>query len=155
MTKSKKNLAIIFLSILLFSLIGCKDTKREDAIAEAAEAKTELAKIKESLASIMSERDDLKFELASVKDAHDKLQAMAEQAANVEEQLAGLVEERDSAIAKATEAQSMVEKLKSQLAEQLQKITGLEGQNKKLQDMIDELKESFDSEVEIPSIPEL
>ncbi len=58
-------------------------------------------------------------------------------------------------IAKATGAQSIVEKLKSQLSEQIQKITGLEGQNKKLQEMLEELKKKLGGEMEIPSIPKL
>ena len=158
MTRSKEKLTIIFLSILicsLFGLAGCKDTEREQAVAEAAAAKEELIKVKADLASIMSERDSLKLELATVTDARDKLQAAVDQAKNIKEQLAGLTEERDTAIAKATEAQSIVEKLKSQSAEQIQKVVGLESQNKKLQEMIDELKKNLGSEVEIPSIPKL
>ena len=158
MTKLKKNLALIFLSILLcslFSLAGCKDTEKEEAVAEAAAAKTELTKIKANLANIMSEGENLKLKLAAVTEARDKLQAMVGQAKNIKEQLAGLTEERDAAIAKATGAQSIVEKLKSQLAEQIQKVTGLQGQNKKLQEMIDELKKNLGSEVKLPSIPGL
>jgi len=139
----------------LFSLTGCKDTEKEEAVVEAAAAKTELTKIKADLASIMSERDNLKLDLATVIEARDKLQVAVDQAKNIKEQLAVLTKGRDTAIAKATSAQTMVEKLKSQLAEQIQKITGLEGQNKKLQEMIDELKKNLGSEVEIPSIPKL
>ena len=154
--KMKKKLTIIFLSILLcilFGLTGCKDTEKEGAIAEAAAAKKELARVKADLAKITSEQNNLKLELATVTEARDKLQAMVGQAANIKEQLAGLTEERDTAIAKAAGAQGTVEQLKSQLAEQIQKITGLEGQNKELQEMIDELKKNLDIEIEIPSIP--
>ena len=158
MIKSREKLTIIFLSILicsLFGLAGCKDTEKEEAVAEAAAAKEELTKIKANLASIMSEGENLKLKLAAVTEARDKLQAAVDQAKNVKEQLAGLTEERDTAIARATEAQSIVEKLKSQLAGQIQKIIGLEGENKKLQEMIDELKKNLGSEVELPSIPKL
>ena len=158
MGKSKKILILIFLAIFLCSLLsltGCKDAEREQAVAEAAEAKEGLIKVKADLAKIMSERDSLKLELTAVTDARDKLQAAVDHAKNIKEQLSGLTEERDTAIAKATEAQSIVEKLKSQLAEQIQKVTGLEGQNKKLQEMIDKLKKNLGGEVEIPSIPGL
>jgi len=158
MTKSKKKPAVIFLSVLmcsLFSLAGCKDAEREDAIAEAASAKKELAKVKADLAKTMNERDSLKLELTAVTDARDKLQAAVDQAENIKEQLAGFTKERDTAIAKVTETQNIVENLKSQLAEQIQKVVGLESQNKKLQEMIDELKNKLGSEVEIPSIPGL
>jgi chromosome segregation ATPase len=158
MARSKKKPTIIFLAIFLcsvLSLTGCKDTEKENAIAEAAAAKEELIKVKADLANIMSERDNLKLELTAVTEARDKLQAAVGQAANIKEQLAGLTEERDTAIAKAAEAQSIVENLKSQLAEQIQKVTGLEGQNKKLQEMIDELKKNLGGKVEIPSLPKL
>ena len=158
MIRPKEKHTIIFLSILicsLFGLAGCKDTEKEEAVAEAAAAKTELTKIKANLASIMSEGENLKLKLAAVTEARDKLQAIVGQAKNIKDQLAGLTKERDAAIAKATGAQSIVEKLKSQLAEQIQKVTGLEGQNKKLQEMIDELKKNLGSNVELPSIPGL
>ena len=158
MIRSKEKLTIIFLSILvcsLFGLAGCKDTEKEKAVAETAAAKTELTKVKADLASIISERDNLKLELATVIEARDKLQATTGQDTIIKEQLAELTQERDTAIAKATGAQTMVEKLKSQLAEQIEKITGLEGQNKKLQEMLEELKKKLGGEKEIPSIPKL
>ena len=158
MTKPKKKLTIIFLSILLcslFGLTGCKDTEKEKAVIEAAAAKAKLAKVKADLARIMSERDNLKLQLATVTEARDKPQAAVDQAINVKEQLAELTKERDTAIAKAIDAQTMVERLKSQLQEQMQKVVAIEGQNKKLQEMIDELKKKFGGKMEIPSIPKL
>jgi len=157
MTNPKK-LTIIFLAILLcssLSLTGCKDTEKEKAIAEAAAAKTELAKVKADLAGITSERDNLKLELATVTEARDKLQVAIDQTINLQKQLAELTKERDTAIAEATDAQTMVERSKSQLQEQLQKVVELEDQNKKLQEMIDELKKKVGGEVQIPSIPKL
>lgn len=158
MTKPKEKFIIIFLAILLgssLSLTGCKDTEKEKAVIEAATAKAELAKVKADLAKIMSERDNLKLQLATVTEARDKPQAAVDQAINVKEQLAELTKERDTAIAKAIDAQTMVERLKSQLQEQMQKVVAIEGQNKKLQEIIDELKKKFGGEMEIPSIPKL
>ena len=158
MTKPKEKLTIIFLAILLFSLLsltGCKDSEKEKAVAEAAAAKAELAEVKADLAKITSERDNLKSELAAVIEARDKLQAATDQTIDFREQLAELMKERDIAIAKVTDAQTMVDKLKGQLQEQIQKSLGLEGQNKKLQEMIDELQKKLGSELEIPSIPRL
>lgn len=156
--KMKQKLTIVFLSILLCSLpglSGCKDSGQEEAVAEAAAAKTELSKIKTELAGIIGERDNLKLELATVIEARDKLQAMVEAAKNINEQVAGLAKERDGAIAELTEVQGTVEELKSQLAEQMQKVVGLEGQNMKLREMIDELKKNLGSEIEIPPMPRL
>lgn len=146
MTRQKGKLTIIFLAILLCSLLsltGCKDTEKEKTAAESAAIKTELAKVKADLAKITSERDNLKLGLATVTEARDKLQAAVDQATNVQKQLAELTRERDTAIAKAADAQTMVEKFKSQLQEQIQKLVGLEEQNKKLQETIDELKKSL------------
>jgi DNA repair exonuclease SbcCD ATPase subunit len=156
--KMKQKLTIILLSLLLcslFGLVGCRDAEKENAIAEAAAVKTDLAKVKADLVSIMAERDGLKLDLSAVTEARDKFQAMVGEIKGAKEQLAGLAKERDTAIAKMKDAQSIVEKLKGQLAEQIQKITGIEGQNKKLQGIIDELKKNLSSEVEIPAIPKL
>ena len=156
MDKVKKVFVLLLIAtVVSFGLTGCKDAEKEEAIAEAATAKTELTKIKATLAGIMSERNNLKSQLTTVMEARDKLQVIAGQAANIKEQLAGLTSERDSALAKAMEAQSMVTKLKGQLAEQVQKVTELGGQNNNLQAMIDELKKKLSGGTEIPSFPEL
>jgi chromosome segregation ATPase len=151
----KKKVTILLLGLLCLStgLTGCKDTAKENALAEAAAAKTELTKVKADLAKITSERDNLKLEMATVTEARDKLQATVGQTANIKEQLVSLTEERDTAVAKATSEQTIAEKLKGQLAEQIQKIAGLEGQNKQLQAMIDELKKKLGDGIEIPSVP--
>ncbi|MBN1126835.1 MAG: hypothetical protein JXA82_17650 [Sedimentisphaerales bacterium] len=156
MIPSKKKLAITFLPILLcglFSMTGCKDTAKENTLAEAAETKKELLTVKADLAKITSERDNLKKELAAVKEIQDKLPAATDQVATVQKQLSELTKERDTALAKATDAQALVEKLKSQLQEQIQKVTGLEGQNKTLQEMIDQLKKQLGGSVKIPELP--
>jgi len=169
MMKPRK-LTIIFLAVLLCSslgLTGCKDTEKEKAVAEAAAAKAELSAVKVILAQSETERDNLKTsmtnlseslknaksELTTIMQARDKLQAAVDQAMNVKEQLAELTKERDTAIAKAMSAQAMVDKLKGQLQEQIQKVVGLEGQNKNLQEMIDDLKEKLGEGLNIPKLP--
>ena len=89
--KSTK-IGIIFLVLLCYSftLSGCKDAEKEEAVAEAAAAKKELAQVKGDLIKIMSERDGFKLELATVTEARYKLQAMFGQASNIQEQFAGL-----------------------------------------------------------------
>lgn len=156
MERSKGKLTIILLSILmcgLLGLAGCKDAEKESAIAEAAAAKTELAKVKADLAGVIGERDGLKLELATVIEARDKLQVAVDQAKTIQEQLAGLTKERDAATAKATEAQGIIKRLQSQLDEQIRKVVGLESENTQLQEMIAELKKNFGNMVENPSIP--
>jgi len=152
---AKVKLIIMLLAVLCYSLTltGCKDAEKEKAVAEATDAKAELAKVQDDLTAITNERDSLKSELAAAIQARDKLQAAADQATTIQEQLSELTKERDTAIAKSTDAQSVIEKLKSALQEQIQKVTGLEGQNKKLQDMIEQLKKQLGSEVKIPELP--
>ena len=84
--------------------------------------------------------------------ARDELQAMASQAVTLKEQISELTREQGMAIAKAIDAQAIIEKLKVQLKEQIAKALGLEEQNKKLQQIIDELKSKLGDEVKIPSI---
>ena len=109
MKKVKKvSVLLIIAAVVSFGLTGCRDAGKEGTVAETSTA--ELAKIKADLAGIMSERDELKMKLAAVTEAHDKLQASAGQTAGATDQLASLTEERDTAVANATEAQSMVEK---------------------------------------------
>ncbi len=163
----EKKVMILFLGLLCFSigLTGCKDTGKEKAVAEATEAeateaKAELTKVKSLLEKTKIERDELKAKVTkiseSLKAAQTKIGGLLQssnQGADVKDKLAELTKQRDAATAKTTETKSMVEKLKSQLSEQIQKITGLEGQNKKLQEIIAELKKKLGSDVEVPSIP--
>lgn len=158
MSKTKIKLTIILLAILLctsLTLTGCKDTEKEKAPANVEAAKAELAKVKTDFAQITSERNNLKLELDAVIEARDKLQAAADQTMNIKAQLDQIIRERDSATAKLTDAQAMVQNLNSQLNEQILKANGLEAQNKKLMEMIDELKKKLGTGPEIPSIPKI
>ena len=141
MMYAKKITLISMVLLCGFVLIGCKDSAKEEAVAEASAAKIELSKVK--------------LELAAVTEARDKLQAIAGQATNIKEKLTVLTQERDATIAKATGAQTMVENLKTQLSDQLKKVTELQGQNTKLQEIIDGLKKKLGGEIEVPSLPAL
>ena len=161
MMNSKKKLGVLSLAILMLglnTLIGCKDSGKGQAAPEAAE----LARVKSILEETQKERDSLKAKVTeiseSLKAAQSKIDTLvtgSEQVVNIEDKLAKLTEEKDAAIAKAKDAQNLTENLKSRLQEQIQKVAGLEGENKKLQDMIDELKKRLDSNLEIPSIPKI
>jgi len=142
-------------------LAGCKDAEKERAIADAEAARTALAEVKTELEGVTAEleatrkeRDglkanvsdlstsleNLKTQMAAVTQAHDKLQATAEQVTTLKDQLTQLTRDRDSALAKLADARGMMEKLKSPLQEQVQKAAVLQEQNKSLQQSIDELK---------------
>ena len=160
-----EKIIFIFLTLFLYTLLGlngCKDTEKENAIKEAAEAKTELASLQSILEKTKMQREELKANLSEVteslnaaKTKMDTLIQSGTQAVNFKEKLDELAKQKDNAIAKAADLQTMVQTLKTQLQEQLQKVTGLEGQNTKLQQLIDELKNKLGAEVQIPSIPNL
>lgn len=160
MINSKKKLGVISLAILmvgLHALTGCKDTGKGQAAPEAAE----LARVKSLLEKTQNERDSLKAKVTeiseSLKAAQSKIDTLVTstgQVMNIEDKLAKVAEEKDAALAKAKDAQTLAENLKSQLQERIKKVAGLEGKNKKLQDMIDELKKSMDTNLEMPSLPE-
>ena len=155
----------ISLALLLYTLLGlsgCKDTEKENAIKEAAEAKAELVSLRSILEKTKMQREELEAKVSEVTESLNAAKAKMEtliqsgaQAVNFKEKLDELTTQRDNAIAKAADLQTMVQNLKTQLQQQLQKVTGLEGQNKKLQQIIDELKNKLGADVQIPSIPNL
>ena len=156
----KKKVTVLFLGLLCFSisLTGCKDTGSSDA----TEAKAELTKVKGILEQTQKERDELKAKVAeiseSLKAAQTKIDGFLQssnQEIDTKEQLTKLIEERDTAITKASDAQTLIEKLKGQLQEQLLKVTGLNEQNQKLQDTIEQLKKQLGSDVKMPELPKL
>ncbi len=103
-----------FLTVLACSLalMGCKDEQeKQKALAEAAEAKMSLAKVKADLTMAKSQIAYLKEELEAAKETRNELQEQAEP----------LVGERDIAMAAAEKAQERIKNLTAQLNEQAQK----------------------------------
>ncbi len=115
-------LALLILFCLLV-LAGCKDAEKEKAIADANAARATLAEVNTQLEKVKAE-----------------LQAAAQQVTTLKDQLSQLTRDRDSTVAKATDAQAAVGKLKGRLQEQTQKAAALQEQDNKLQKLIDELK---------------
>jgi len=165
MTKPMEKFIFISLALLLYTLLGlngCKDTEKENAIKEAAEAKSELATVQSILEKTKMQREELEAKVSEVTESLNAAKAKMEtliqsgaQAVNFKEKIDELTTQKDNALAKAADLQTMVQTLQTQLQQQLQKITGLEGQNKKLQQIIDELKNRLGADVQIPSIPNL
>ncbi len=162
----------LFTLYCLVALSGCKDPEKEKALADAkaaktalAEVRTELGVVKATLDATQKERDglrtnvsdlstsleSLKLQLSTVAEVRDKLQVTAEQVTTLKEQLTQLTQGKDSALAKAVNAQNMVVKLQSELQGQIQKTTVLQEQNNKLQQAIEELKK-LGSSIKIPGI---
>jgi ABC-type transporter Mla subunit MlaD len=96
--------------------------------------------LKANVGDLSGAIENLKSQLAAITQVRDKLQAAADQVMAMKAQLTQLTQDKDSAIAKAADALGLAEKLKSQLQEQIQKVSGLQEQNNKLQQAIDELK---------------
>ena len=160
----KKKVMVLLLGLLCFSigLTGCKNTEKEKAVAEAAEAKLELTRIKGVLEETQIERDNLKAKVVEVSEslgmAQTKIDSLLEannQVGDMKDKIAELTTERDSGITKTAEAQTLVETLNGQLQEQILKVTGLEGQNKKLQDSIELLKKQLGSDAKATELPKL
>lgn len=118
---------LVFLTALGCSLVlaGCDRGEEEKALAAAARAA--LAETQVALAQSEKEKNNLKSELAAVIQDRDKLQ----------EQVRELTEGRDEAVAKAKNAQTIIENLTNQLKAQMEKVGELQEQNKKLQATID------------------
>lgn len=165
MYKHGEKFIFISLALLLYTLLGlngCKDTEKENAIKEAAQAKAELASVQSILEKTKMQREKLEAKVSEVTEslnaAKAKVQTLIQsgtQAVNFKEKLNELTTQKDNALAKAADLQTMVQTLQTQLQQQLQKVTGLEGQNKKLLQIIDELKNKLGADVQIPSIPNL
>jgi len=117
-SRATHRLALLVLFCLLV-LTGCKDAEKEKALADAEAARTALAQVNAKFEEVTAELESVKTRLAAVTEARDKLQTAAEQVTTLKDQLAKLTQDRDSALAKAA---------------------ALQEQNKRLQQLIDELK---------------
>jgi formylglycine-generating enzyme required for sulfatase activity len=122
---------VLLAPLCLLVLTGCRDSKREQADAEAA---------KTALADVQTQLEGVRAELAAVTQARAQLQAIVEQLTPLKEKVTQLTRDRDAAVTKAAEAQGMVEKLKGQLQEQTQKAAVLQEQNDSFRQVSDEVK---------------
>ena len=174
--KKRVCIGIVFcigLMLCIVSLVGCDDTEKQQAMARADAADAELQEAQTQLQTTQSERDELKTTVGdlskSLQDFKSQLNTVTQlkdqvSAINTEreaaisqlkDQVSTINTEREAAIAKVADAQATIEKMTSQLQEQVQKVLALEELNKKLQVMIDELKKNLVDEIKLPQIPGL
>ena len=169
----KTFILLLIATVISLCLTGCKDAEKENAIAEVAAAKTKLAKVKADLAKVISERDtavadaksaqtmieqfksQLSEQTQKIEGQNNKIQEMVGQAKDLKERLVGITQERASLIVEATKAKALIEIFKSQLKDKTQEITVLEGKNKNLQEVIEEMTEKLSGETETPSLRKL
>jgi len=107
-------LILEFLAVLACLLvpIGCEDKDKKKALAEAAEAKILLAKVKADLSKAKNKIADLEEELEAIKEIHDELQKQVEQRAG----------ERDTAIAVAEQTLAKIKDLTAQSDGQVESV---------------------------------
>ncbi len=124
MANNRIAVAVIMLLCCSVVLTGCKDDEKEKALEEVSKIKAQLSEAETQLAQIAAERDALK--------------TAADEAISLEQKTARLIMERDHALDKAASADVLLKQLRirSQLAEQVQKTSTLQEQNKTLQDIV-------------------
>ncbi len=118
---AKKRLMILIPAIFCWTIMptGCKDSDGDRAVAEAAEARAELAKVIAILEQTKTEKEELESEVAELSRELEKtksevatiVQLYGESRTDVSE----LTGERDRAIAEANDTQETVKKLRYQL----------------------------------------
>jgi chromosome segregation ATPase len=116
----------------LQSQLAAAGQLKDQVTALTKERDAAVGQLKDQVSSITKERD------AAVGQLKDQVNAIAK--------------ERDTAMAKVTDAQTTIDKLKSQVQEQIQKFLAIEEQNKKLQAMIDDLQKKL-NDLKVPQIP--
>ena len=117
---------VFLAAVLVWSVVltGCKDSEKEKAIAESAQAKTELVNVKGSLEKAISERDGLRSEMARLSDSLVK--STSELAAATQErdalvaQVASLTKELNAAAADANTAAGLLQNMRESLQTLLQ-----------------------------------
>ena len=136
MANNRIAVAVIILLCCSVVLTGCKDDEKEKALEEVSKLKGQLSEAEIQLAQIAVERDTLKSEIETFKQTDSKLQATADKIITLREKVDKVTKERNMAVDKARNAQAEVERLKGQLAEQVQEALALEEQDVKLPEAV-------------------
>jgi chromosome segregation ATPase len=122
--------SLVILSLAL-SLAGCKDNKKQKALAgEVAQARTEVVKLKAEIVQLKSETSYLNEKLAAANQARD----------NAQIQLSQVIEDSNTVTTDADDLQQENDKLRKLLAEQLKKNNELEKQIETLKMAIREIQ---------------
>jgi chromosome segregation ATPase len=112
-----------------------------------------VTQLKDQVSAINTEREAA---ISQLKDQVSTINKESEAAiSQIKDQVSAINKEREAAMAKVVDAQAKIEKMTSQLQEQVQKVLAIEELNKKLQATIDELKKNLVGEIKLPQIPDL
>ncbi|MHC4396786.1 MAG: methyltransferase domain-containing protein [Planctomycetota bacterium] len=146
MKRRKVTLKFLCLLVCVLVLTGCDRSakERDKAIAEAEQAKAELARVETALEEAQNERDELKKTITKVSEELEKTRSGATTILKLYEALkiqsVELTNERDAAVAEAKDAKETVKKLSDQLKEKAEEILEFGEWVKELQATIKYLK---------------
>jgi chromosome segregation ATPase len=130
MAKNRLVIRLLIILAITLSLAGCKDDKKQKALAEAAQARAEIVKLKAETVQLKSEISYLNEKLAAANQARD----------NTQIQLGQVIEDNNAATTDADDLQKENDKLRKLLAEQLKKNNELGKQVETLKTVIRELQ---------------
>jgi len=120
--KSKVIFELLAFSACMMAVLGCRDREREEALAEAEQAKKALARAEVQLERAKSEMAFLQEQLDAVTETRDEF----------EQQLRQLVGDRDNAVAASQMAQAATGRLTTQLSRQTDSTAALEKEIERL-----------------------
>jgi chromosome segregation ATPase len=131
MAKNRLVIRLLIILALALSLAGCKDNKKQKALAEeVAQAKTEVVKLKAETVQLKSEISYLNEKLVAANIARDNMQI----------QLGQVIEDNNAVTTDADDLQKENDKLRKLLAEQLKKNNELGKQIETLKTAIREIQ---------------
>jgi chromosome segregation ATPase len=100
MIKWKRIPTFLFTSACLLTLIGCDDIEKQKALAEADQAKAQVAKLQDTLDKTQSEKDNFKAEVTglseSLREAEAKLAEVVQARDNLKGQIRETTTSRDN-----------------------------------------------------------
>ena len=109
---------------------------------DLAAAHEENTKLKMQIGEMAKMFENVRTELQTAKRAGDKLQATGMKVAELEAKISVLTKDRDATAAKTKQAEATVVQLLDQLKKQAQEVANLKERNRRLQAIIDQLKEA-------------
>ncbi len=108
---------------------GCKDTEKQKALAEAAQARIEIAKQQAEIVTLRGERAYL----------HEKLQTAEQTREQLQQQLDDLFQQQEEIIADANNAEQLNARVVTMLEEQARRASTVDNQNRQLTATVEQL----------------
>jgi chromosome segregation ATPase len=93
MIKWKRIPTFLFTSACLLTLIGCDDIEKQKALAEADQAKVQVAKLQDTLDKTQSEKDNFKVEVTKLSESLREAEAKLAEAVQARDNLKGQIRE--------------------------------------------------------------